>query len=270
MVNILEDARDLAVISKAEQEGRFVYAAKPSLERLARFYEASISNPEDAQVPAFQHHYEFDRKKGITGASSLLDLRLDKTLRPHQLWLPGLLEGKVLDKNKKLGNGVYRGYGIILLDNSPPDEEIAEALVAQASRLGLQLPLIVPFRALDYSLSRGNEKYGLDISFVESPRGIISGEEAVEQIKLLDLINRSGVRRLIRGFGGDWDANWGRLADSNEYGRSGDWICGEATRGDLLQAYKELMKRKYLSQIKKLESAQKRDVEEFEQSLSPN
>ncbi len=262
MVNILEDARDLAVIGKAEQEDRFVYAAKPSLEKLAQFYKASISNPEDAEIKAFQSHYEFDRKKGITGSSPSLNLRLEKrALRLYQLWLPGLLEGRVLDKRKKLENNVYRDYGIILLDNSPPDEEIAEALIAQASRLGLQLPLIIPFRALDYSQNKGNQKYGLDISFVQNPRGIISGEEAVKQIKLLNVVKRSSVRRLIRDIGGGWRAAWYYLANSYEGGRSGDWICGEATRDDLSQAHKELMERKYGSMIKK-------ETAEFKQSLS--
>ena len=255
---ILNDAQDFIVFEKKDGDN-YVYAAKPSLDVMRQFYEQSIANPNDREIPAFQQHYwEFDETEGIRGSNAFLALRLDRqTLRPLGLWIPSLLEAKALESQGKLENGVYRDYGFVVYDrNSEID------LVQQGNQLNLQLPLIVPFRALDYNVQ---EKYPKP-SLVKSPMGIISGEKASKEIDSLDYNNGLsdykrtnwafyGINRLFRRSLGDWGADWD-LYNSNSAGRV-DWVCGEASRTDLEEAIESLMKREFSEKIRDLETQRK-------------
>src|SRR3989344_2482540 len=173
-IDILKNAQDFMVIGQSNRD-KYVYAAKPSLDIMGQFYEKSISNPNDKDIPAFQRHWQFDKQKGITGSSAFLALRFDKqALRPNGLWLPSLLEGKALDSQGKLSNDAYRDFGVAGYSIDNPNKEIAEILVPRAKELGFETPLIVPFRAMDYRTESGKVKP----FFVESPQGITQGKEA--------------------------------------------------------------------------------------------
>ena len=261
-VDVLKDVQDFIVIEKSGKDN-FVYAAKPSFDVMKQFYEQSISNPDDKNIDAFQKYWEFDENKGIKGSSTFLALRFDKlALRANGLWIPSLLEAKVLDKQGKLENRVYRDYGTAVYNENEPNRYIAETLVSQAKKLSLELPLIVPFKALDYNVE-GKE---IKPFFAESPAGIISGKKVQDEINSLDYKGNSGIQRLDRGGDGNWDADWDYLDDSDEDGRV-DWICGEATKKILTRAYFELNERKYGLTIKELKEKQRLEFDSFKKSL---
>ncbi len=250
-IDVLEEVQDIHPVGRSGDN--HIYAAKPSLEVMRQFYEEIVAQ----DATRVSGHWVFG-KDGIKGSSFHSCLGFDAdVLRPRGLWLPGLVEGKTLDSAKKLSNGVYRDYGIVLYDGTEPNHEIAERLASEAEALGLKLPLVIPFRALNHSPN---------ISFVESPEGIISGKEAEKQINVLNYKGNSGVRRLLRDWYGGWDGRWGNLAGSSASGRV-DWVCGEATRADLTSVYDSLAERKYGKQIRELQDAKARDVKAFEESL---
>ena len=260
--DVLRDAQDLIVIGKSGKDS-YIYAVKPSLNVQRRFYEQSISNPADAAVPAFQRYWKFDEKEGITGSSTFLALRFDSgVLRPEGLWIPGLLEAKALESQGKLQNRVYRDCGIVVYSEGSPNKEIAEVLVPQARGLGFTLPLIVPYRALEPHAEGGE----IRPSFVEVPQGVIHGKKAEKEIGSLDYRENSGVHGLGRGTGGDWDADWDNLGDSDDDGRV-DWVCGEAHRKILEQVHSKLSERQYGERIKELRGQQKAESAKFRKSL---
>lgn len=245
---VLGDAQDIAVI-RSLGDDRFVYAVRPSLDVQKQFYDLSVSNPFYTKIPAFQKCWKFDEEKGIRGSSTYLALRFDRqALRPNGLWIPGLLEAKALDNRGKLENGVYRDYGIAVYSEGSPNKEIAKRLVPQARVLGLELPLIVPFRDMNYDI----EKKDVKLSLVKSPSGLISGEEAVRELDSLDYKGNSGVQGLCRDGGLGLDAGDRDLAYSVGGGRV-DWICGEATRAGLEHAHSALLERKYGEAMKEQE-----------------
>ncbi len=263
--SVLKNARDFIVIEKTGRDSH-IYAVKPSLDVMRQFYEQSISNPEDRDVDVFNRHWKFDAKEGIRGSSTFLALRFDKqALRPNGLWIPGMLEAKALESQGKLQNGVYRDYGIVVYNDDNPNKQVAETLVPQAKELGLELPLIVPFMALDYVPNK-HRKYGIEPSLLNSGKGIISGKKAQDNINSLNYKANSGVLRLLRDRGGDWNANWYDLDDSGDDGRV-DWICGEATSKILEKAYSELSERKYGERIRELREEQKSESAKFKDSL---
>ena len=260
--DVLKNAQDFIVIGQFARDS-YVYASKPSFGTQKQLYEQSISNPNDKNVDVFDRCWKFDEQQGIKGSNTFLALRFDKmALRPYGLWIPGLLEAKVLDKQGKLENGVYRDYGVAVYDEQNPNQEMAQRLVPQAQDFGLQLPLIVPFRALDYN-PNGNQ---IDVSFVQSPQGIIQGKDAQRNIDSLNYKGNSGVQGLSRSWDGYWFAIWYRLDFSDDVGRV-DWVCGEATRKILEHAYSELNERNYGKQIQTLKEKQKADKDNFRKSL---
>jgi len=269
-LNVLDDAQDVVAI-RPSGENSYVYAVKPSLDVHRRFYERSVSNPDDSNVSAFSGWY-FDEKRGIESSSpktsTFLALRLDKkALRPDGLWVPGLLEEKVLRAEGKLQKGIYRNYGLIVYSNGVPNEEIAQSLVPQAEQLGLELPLVVPFSSLDYVIVK-NRDFRVDVSFVESPVGVISGKEAIEQIDSLGYKADSGVHWLNRGRVGGWVADWYFKGIVSNFVARVDWVCGKATRVDLERAHDSLMEREYSERIRKLGDEKKTKQLEFVKSLS--
>jgi hypothetical protein len=226
-LNIFDDAQDIVVVRGSDNDN-FVYAVKPSLEFQKAIYAESLVDSSERDVGAFNGHWKFDEKKGITGSSTFLALRLDKrALRPRGLWLPGLLEAKALERKGKLENGVYRDYGAVVYSDGKPNKEVARDLVLQVGESGLELPLIVSFRGLDYALNPDRD-YGVEFSIVESSGGMINGIDAVRELESLDYKASSGVRGLDRDGDGVWGALWDDLVCSGAVGRV-DWICGEAT-----------------------------------------
>lgn len=256
-INVLKDAQDITVIENLG-DGNYVYAAKPSLDIMKQFYEQSIENPEDRNVNAFDDYWEFYEKTGIKGSSTFLTLRLDKlALRPNDLWVPGLLEAKVIGDKGKLESEVFRDYGIVVHDSGEPNKHISEVLVPQARKLGLKLPLIVPFRSLDY-VNDQNKTYGIKLFLLNSGIGIIQGEEAQNKINSFDYEGNSGVQRFPR--------YWDDLSGSNHHDKV-DWICGEATQEILEKAYSKLSERKYGERIRELKEEQKSEHVKFIESL---
>jgi hypothetical protein len=262
--SILNNAQDFIVIGQSGRDS-YVYAVKPSLKIMRQFYEQSIANRDDKNVDVFNKYWGFNEKEGIVGSSTFLALRFDKTaLRFDGLWLPGLLEGKVLESKGKLEKGVYRDYSIAVYNDGEPNKAIARTLVSQAKGLDLELPLIVPFRALDYNYN--TKENGVDVSFVQSPKGIISGKEAQRIIYSFNYQGNSGVRRLVRGRDGLWGTIWDWLDYSDDLGRV-DWVCGEATQKILKKAYSKLSERKYGERIRELREEQKSEDAKFKESL---
>ena len=269
--DILADAQDLVVLRRSGDN--HVYAVKPSLEAQRQLYLESIADPSERDIPAFQGHWKLG-KTGIEGSSTFLTLRLDKrALRPRGLWVPGLLEAKALESKGKLENGVYRDYSTVVHSVGNPHKETAEEIAKQAKSLGLGLPLIAPFKSLDYSCDR-KSKYGIAISLVKSPTGLISGQDAQAQIDALDFKSDSGFRWLGRDRDGGWNADWNYLDYSDEDGRV-EWFCGEAAREKIIEANATLTERKYAQKIRaletqmtKLEEAQIKERADFEKSLN--
>ncbi len=261
--NVLKDAQDFVVIRPSGRDS-YVYAAKPSLNIMKEFYEQSISNLDDKNIDTFNRYWEFDEKRGIKGSSILLALRFDRqALRPNGLWIPGLLEAKVLDSQGKLENEVYRDYGIVIHNDNKPNKQGSKILVPQAKELDLKLPLVVPFRALDY-VNDQNKAWGIKLSFYPGT-GIIQGKEAQNKINLFDYSANSYAQGLSRDEEGDWGV-WYDLADSGDNGRV-DWVCGEATSEILEEAYFKLNEKKYGKRIRELREEQKSEDVKFIESL---
>ncbi len=266
--SILTDARDIVVVTPIGGDN-YVFAAKPSIDFQKQTYEESVSGPdgpEDRGVRAFSQCWEFDDNVGIKGSSTFHALRYDKkALRSKGLWLPGLTEARFLEKQGKLENGVCGDYDLVVYNDEDFNTEIAKELSGQAKQRGFDLPVVSQFRALDYDIN-SKSKYGVDLRFVEKPQGIIHGKEAQEVIDLLNYKGNSGARGLGRLTSGSWVAGWIFLDYSDSGGRV-DWICGEATRADLVKAHEALVERKYSNQIKELQEKQGREVSQFNKSL---
>ena len=256
--DLLADCQDLVVLGRTNTD-RHVYGLKASLAAQKVLFADSVADKSEREILAFQSHWNYDEKIGITGSSTELGLRFDKrALRSRGMWIPGLLEAKAIEAQGRLENKVYRDYGTTVSSNSNPNEKRAEELTKQASELGLELPLIVPFRAQDYVLNLMGTN-GLFVSIVSSPQGIISGEKSVRELAKLNLKGNSGVHRLARDSDCYWYANWSDLVSSFASGRV-DWICGEATAQNLVDAHATLLERKY-------DKSMREEREAFERAL---
>lgn len=195
--DILADAQDLVIIGRSASDlNKRVYAVKPSINAQQPLYAESIADESERNISAFQGNWQVDGENGIMGSSTFLTLRFDqKVLRPKGLWIPSLLEAKALETQGKLQNGVYRDYGVAVFSNEQPNNQIAERLTIQAKEMGLELPLVVPFRASDYS-SNGKD---ISVSLITPAHPtIISGEQATQELDGLNYKANSGVRRLAR------------------------------------------------------------------------
>lgn len=264
---VLNGAEDIVLIRLASNKDNFVYAVKPDFVFKKKHFDMTTSNSNEANVGAFGGCWAIDNSnQEIKGSSMFLGLRFDKTLRASGLWIPGVLEARVLDTKKKLTNGVYRDNGMAIYSASGENSKIAQSLTKRARKEGWEFPLLVPFRSLDYKIN-GKTDYGVDISFVENPIGLIRGKEAVKVLNRFNREENNGAYRLLRDDDGSWGADYGRLADSSDNGRVGDWICGEAARADLAKAYDSLSERKYGVKIRELEAAKKQETYLFGKEL---
>ena len=259
-------------MGKDVREDRYVIAVPLKGEVAKHYFNKTISNPAERDVPAFQKYWKFNEKTGeINGSSTYLTLRLARELGKDSFWIPSVSEARALDKAGKLKNGVYSDYGIAVFDDSEPNKKTAKTLIEQAKSMKLVLPLLVPFSSLDYQLDRESD-FGIALSLSDA-KGIISGEDAVKLLEQFDYKSNSSVCRLDRGRYGDWVANWDGLDDSYFNGRAG-FVCGEAAHADLAEAHKKLVKRKYAQkskefeeQIKSLREQSERDEVEFAKQL---
>jgi hypothetical protein len=265
--NILEDAQDIKVIGRSTKKGMNIYAVIASKEAMKQFYDESISDPEDANVPVFNEYWRFHDGR-ISGGSVPLNLRFDvRALRPRGLWLPGI-EGMNLPQSNHC-----QIYGVDLYDGRGKNPEIAQRLVSQASDLGLELPLAIPFRALNYAHD-ADKVLGIDVSFSD-PSCVISGYEAVMRLREFNSNNankkshQDQLWRDVSGLGclfyhrsvdlgfdvfGGFFTNLENITDS-EKSTGLDWICGEATKEELIEANRALYRRRNDS---KMEEADRR------------
>lgn len=183
-------------------------------------------------VPAFDAYFKFNEETGlIEGSNTPYCILTNQVLAQQGLWLPTIQEAKLLDKQGKLSNGVYRGFGAVFYTPKSPNAEITKAIAKQAEKKEWNLPILASIKALGMRKSRKFPE-GLAITLKNSP-AILTGDEAREYIdNNFDYKGNSGARRINWLRGGGWVACWGRLDDSNSNGRV-DWICGEATRAEL-------------------------------------
>ncbi|MEK6850490.1 MAG: hypothetical protein AABX85_02865 [Nanoarchaeota archaeon] len=269
---VLNDAENIFLVRPANNINNYVFAVRPSFAFRKKVFEASVFNPLENSANAFDNsrYWRLDEAgQEIRGSSTFLGLRFDKVIRPLGLWVPGVLEARVLDVKKELTNGVYRDFGMAVYDESNPNKEIAQKLAERAKKEGWVLPLLVPFRGLDYQLNP-KAQYGVDVSIVEKPEGIVKGKDAVDVLNQFAWKTNSGAHGLYRFDGGGWCADDDDLAGSGGYGRVGDWICGEAARTDLAKAYDSLSERKYGAKIRELQGQMQKQKEAFVQSLEAN
>jgi hypothetical protein len=267
---VLNDAENIVLVRPADNAGNYVFAVRPSFAFRKKIFEASVSNPLENGINAFSGYWKpNEAEQEIKGSSTFLGLRLDKAIRPFGLWVPGVLEARVLDAKKELTNSVYRDFGMAVYSDKVSNPEIAQKLVERAKKEGWDLPLLVPFRGLDYQLN-SKVQYGVDVSMVEKPEGIVIGREASDILSKFNWKANSGALRVDRNAGGYWFADNDYLADSNDCGRVGDWICGEAARADLAKAYDSLNERKYGVKIRELQDQMQKQKDAFVQSLEAN
>jgi len=189
-------------------------------------------------VPAFNGYFKFNEETGeINGSDLYHGILVNDELRTSGLHLPSVIEGRSLDSAKKLNNGVYRDYGLAVYNAQNPNSEIAQKLVKEADKKGLNLPVLAPFSSL--KLIKGGSKNGVSVLFTNEAKDIITGDEAQKYLnEQFSYKGNSGVRGLGRGSVGSWVASWDVLDGSNGGGRV-DWVCGEATAQNLERAVLE-------------------------------
>lgn len=260
---VLKDAQDIVLISPSSDRENYVFAVAPSPASKRRYFNATLTNPYERGLNAFNGYCKFNEETGeIQGSSFYFGLRFDKAIRQEGLWVPGVPEARVLDAKKKLTNGVYRDFGAVVYSDSSPNKDTAHSLITLSER---ELPIMFAFRSLDYKINKDADS-GVEVLVAEKLKGIIFGREAQE---MLDKFNRanSGAHRLDRDDDGSWDAYLNYLDSSSDAGRVGDWICGEAARADLKKAYDDLDERKFGIKIEELKKARQAGKEAFEREL---
>jgi hypothetical protein len=202
-------------------------------------------------APAFNGYFKFnEEKQEINGSDLYHGILINDELKASGLHLPSVIEGKSLDAAKKLTNGVYRDYGLVVYDGQNPNSEIAQRLIKEANKKGLKFPILAPFSVL--KLRKGGSKNGVSVLFNEETNKIMSGEEAQKYLaEQFNYKGNSGVRGLDRGGRDFWFANWDGLGDSGGAGRV-DWVCGEATAQNLERAVLEEINKVSRSEMEKL------------------
>lgn len=232
-------AQDLTVVGAVQPiVERFVVAEPLQGERAERVYEevSKLIKDEFSKTRAFQGCWNYNARTGQIEGSSIFHLILAndaKILGSMGLRTPTYEEGRMLDSQQKLSEKVYRDFEIVGYDAGNPNADIAELIMNSAKgRVGF------PFKAHPRALKLGNAdtKYNVGIFFTDDLSGVVSGERAKRTIDSCDYKEGSGVRRLGRDRGGNWNANrdadWDYLAGSGDDGLV-DWVCREATRAEI-------------------------------------
>jgi len=178
-------------------------------------------------VPDFNNYFMFNEETGeINGSNTKHCILVNNELMKSGLWLPTVKEGRQLDTDGKLSNGVYREYGIVVYDESGSNSETAKTFIQEAKKRNLELPLVLPFSALNLK-----RKTGAIVPYKDMD-GVKSGEEARNILNQFNYKANSSVRRLVRYRNGYWIGDVDDLAVSYSDGRV-DFVCGEATPQNL-------------------------------------
>jgi hypothetical protein len=186
-----------------------------------------------------QRYWHFDPTSGdILGGNVFLGTLSDKVLaRDGKSRRMTPLEGRQLDAKGKLRDnvgdlGVKRRFGLhtdeiqrdygLVITSLRAGNEAEKPLIEDVKKRGLQLPLVVPYHALD--LKVGNLVFSDDTTL------LISGEEAIGVLKLFagGKDNLPGIHRISRQVNPtpDWRADVYDIFSSSPYYRL-DWVCEE-------------------------------------------
>ena len=177
---------------------------------------------------AFNTYFKFNEGTGeINGSNLYYGILINDELRASGLHLPSVTEGKSLDSAKKLSDGVYRDYGLVVYNGQNPNSNIAQRLIREAKKKEWKTPILaLSFDALKL-------KKDASVLFSGDTKNVLTGEEAQKYLdEQFNYKGNSGVLRLGRDGDGGWGAHWYDLGDSYADGRV-DWVCGEATTQDL-------------------------------------
>ena|SRR3989344_1301955 len=245
-------------VRPVSQEG-YVGFIQPMGETLAR---EVYTEGEKIIASDYQNHpwlknnvcYRKVGKDGIHGSSLELNVIYNSILRLHGLSLPSVAEGKNLDAQHVLSNGVYREYGLQVASEGDPNKDLSRHLIAEAKKRSWQFPLVV---ASYNPLGHRNGDSGFEIYFLGDKEGIdlekevLHGEKAREFLLdnfRKDWIGTKGVRRLFRDVVGGWDADVGsRRSDDN--GRVG-FVSGEASTENVTAVKRLDINRRYITKDK--------------------
>ncbi len=245
-------AQELAIVGAVQPViTRYVVAEPLKGERAEQVYEsvARLARERFPGSKAFSGHWGFDRETGLINGSSLLYLILannPEVLGSMGLRTPTYEEGRRLDSQNRLTNGVYRDFELVGYDLRNPNADVANVLMKSANgRIGF------PFKAHPKSLKLigANTQYGLGIAFADIS-GVITGEKAQNAIDSCNYKSDSGVRRLYRG-NWFWYAGWDSLAYSDDIGRV-DWVCREVTRAEIESLDKESILSAYQAEVNRV------------------
>ncbi len=199
----------------------------------------------------FNGYFRFNEEtQEINGSDLYHGILINDELKASGLHLPSVVEGKSLDAAKKLTDGFYRDYGIVVYNSQGPNLELAQELVKEANKRSLECPLLIPFNALNF---RKSGSKGVSVFLRRGiPDVIITGQEAQKYLnEHLGYKENSGVQRLDRFKGSGWSAYWDCLDDSYSLGRV-DWVCGEATAQNLEKAVLEEINKASKNEMEKL------------------
>ena len=258
---VLSTAEDLVLVGSAQGDKmRFAFPLKGEV---AEHYFNQSPGVKNRDLDGFDRYWEYDLESGlIIGSNTPLTLGLDEVVRPDGFSVPSVEEARVLDKEGKLTKGVYRVYGIVIFNGENPNSEIAQKIIEQAG--DRKLPFVIPFSAMTHQENRSLH-YGISVSLTDTAEGLRSGRQAEEMLNSFDYKGNSGAQGVGRDSDGGWGACWGRFGSSS-VGRV-DWLCGEATRAELSNAFKQLMERKYDKQIRELTAERDKRTRSFLEEL---
>lgn len=241
MSNNQTDAIEPAILGKAKTAGSFIYSeplkgdfAKQVYAEVVARVTKDFSNANAFNREANYRVFNFnDKTEEINGSSTFWALLTDMVLRQNGLWIPTLAEGRILDKQGRLSNGVYRDSGVVLYTRGNPNKVLAYLLETDAKKKLLHLPLVIPFKDMHLE-SVSDNSFGIQLRLNKDLSNTLSGEQVQETINGLDYKINSGLHRLDRDRDGNWYGfGWvDDLAFSVADGRV-DRFCGEATRENL-------------------------------------
>src|SRR3989344_8487206 len=220
---------------------RFSIAKQPSREYARQIFEGANELAKKYEhLP--QAYWTFNEETGEINGSYLHRLILvNEFLAQSGKRTLTFEEGMELDKQGLLTNGVYRDFGLALYDAENPNSITATALVKEAKKRGLELPVLA------HPLSLKLDKTGIEVLFGDNDALIMSGEEAVKALRKFNYKGNSDVQWLSRDRGGDWYASWDGLSYSFEYGRVA-WIRAEVARADLEADAIQVIEKAYQNQ----------------------
>jgi len=251
-----ERTEDIVIVGAVMPRIEKYIVAEPLVgDRAEQVYETvrDLAKKSFSGKKAFSRHWSFDNKERKINGSSLFHLILandPEVLGASNLRTPTYEEGRILDSQGRLSNGVYRDFELVVYSEGSPNLEIAKLL-----RNSTNKELVFPFKAHPQALKlvKADTEYGVGISFRDFPNGVVSGEEVQRAIDSCDYKANSGVHRLDRDRLGVWGAVWDGLAFSVSDGRV-DYVCREATADEILDMDIRAIKLSYDTHLKDLQT----------------